>query len=465
MNRNINNLINDLHHAHLDNSKQQYVARRSGRDVSIMPVTSFVFEFFLFNSIYQVDWIKTKEDDKLIYHLRNISDSNQKCTLSEPQQQRIFFKFIKIHAKEKPGDLYRAFEPLIYLPKTTGTWTEVVPDARITKEQGKSFFQKIYQLQEILKSCESPSQMITTKKIFKLIESSCYYIYLVRNNIFHGSKTLGHIYEENQKRRIEVYDLFLKGLNSLFFLAVEKTSVASDFVPCPFSIQSLSNSQEKNIIDINTVWTAIDRRVMKVGDSRLISQFNNQNPPNQTSSEKSALFYPSSGNDLLTPLLLGLPYCTQFYFYEISERSRSPFFLIRVLKDIPSIRFGNQTTQHKWIKQENYHHLEFEYDGSLRQIFWIHADNLDFLSRDIDLAFYFHRGDGRGEGGSDQKWDSELLPHLINKIPPGGQCIFLTDGEPGGFDQQYTESFKMLNFPFIERGRKYYYGSLSNPSP
>ena len=61
-------------------------------------------------------------------------------------------------------------------------------------------------------------------------------MYLVRNNIFHGSKSIGEIYERDQRRRIEVYDIFLKCLVSLFFLAVDKTPVGADYVQLPVRI-------------------------------------------------------------------------------------------------------------------------------------------------------------------------------------------------------------------------------------
>jgi hypothetical protein len=57
---------------------------------------------------------------------------------------------------------------------------------------------------------------------------------------------------------------------------------------------------------------------------------------------------------------------------------------------------------------------------------------LDFLERDAQLAFFFHRGDSSGEGGSGQRWDSELFPELMKKVPKGRESLFLTTGEPGG---------------------------------
>ncbi|HBR18279.1 MAG TPA: hypothetical protein DD725_11885 [Deltaproteobacteria bacterium] len=285
---------------------------------------------------------------------------------------------------------------------------------------------------------------------------------IVRNNIFHGSKTLGEVYETNQKCRIEVYDLFLKGLTSLFFLSVGKTSVASDFVPCPISSQSLQILDGNERLDQNDIWNALGSNLMKIEDSRLIAQFTRIIVPSKlTPTEKSALFYPSAGIDLMTPILLGLPYCTQFYFFERSQ-SHIPTSLISELRKIPRLRILDDQHPPHWKQDDRKHFLDFEFNGIRRRLNWVHSDNKEFLMQDVALSFYFHRGDSLGEGGSGQKWDSELLPNLVKMIPNGSYCFYLTDGEPGGIDKKYFEEKFELNMPFItERGRKYYCGKLS----
>ena len=454
MRQSIDSLIEILHKVHCDNSRMQYYAESQGRRVSTMPLTPFVYEFFLFNSLYQVDWKKSSDDGELIFHPDNYSES---------KQQKELIKYLKIHARNNPADFYRAFEPLRYLPIIEGEWTNVTPDARISEEKGKSFFDKIKKLQELIEACGTQNAMPTTKKEFELIDKGAYYIYLVRNNIFHGSKTLGEIYEANQKRRIEVYEIFLKGITSLFFLSVGKSSVASDFIPCPISSHSLPLSQEREMLDQNTIWSAINKRLMKIGDSRLISQFTKQiPPPKSTPSEKSALFYPSSSTDILTPILLGLPYCTQFYFFERGQARNTPK-IYTILKKIPTVQFENdQSRSPRWEYQDNVHYFDFKYDGLPRRIHWVHLDNLEFLKLDVELAFYFHRGDSWGEGGSGQQWDSEYLPKLINMIPSDSKCVYLTDGEPGGVDRKLFGLCSELSIPFLERGRKYCIGHLAN---
>ncbi|MDT8375339.1 MAG: hypothetical protein RQ867_01240, partial [Mariprofundaceae bacterium] len=78
----ISSLIDILYNVHCDNSKQQYYAERVGqRRISTMPLTPFVYEFFLFNSLYQVDWNKSYEVEELIFHPDDYSESKQQREL------------------------------------------------------------------------------------------------------------------------------------------------------------------------------------------------------------------------------------------------------------------------------------------------------------------------------------------------------------------------------------------------
>ena len=218
----IESLINTLHMVHLDNSRMQYYAKnKNGRSVSMMPLTPFIYEFFLFNSLYQIDWEKSLDERNLLYH-------PDICT--ESQKQTMFWNYLKAYAKTNPSLFYRAFEPIGYLPDLKSEWTEITPGTRVTEDQGKSFFRKVQIIQTLILECHTPNEMITSKKVFEPINDCIYYIYQIRNNIFHGSKTLGQIHDANQKQRIEVYELFLKCVTSLFFLSVNKDLVASDFM-------------------------------------------------------------------------------------------------------------------------------------------------------------------------------------------------------------------------------------------
>lgn len=438
----VENLLSTLHKAHCDNARQAYYAKRyGGRSHSTMPATSFVFEFFLFNSLYQHDWQTSIE------HRDLKSWSVEK--LKELQQQVRFEKFIRSQCQSRPDIIKRAFSPVAQLEDLDGEWTTIIPDSRINREHGRSFFKKLSRMRDLLCANDPPNP---TGSFFKLIGDCRYFVYLVRNNIFHGSKSIGEIYEREQRRRIEVYDIFLKSLVSLFFLAVDKTPVAADFVQLPIRIRSWNgdviNIGQSDIADL------VASGFMKPEDSRLIPEFISQRSlPLRQSGPRDSLFYPSSGRDYLTPLLLGLPYCSQFFFCDVGRchgtRSLDEH-LCRHLRVRPERSNSGDGES-----------VVFHYDGIQRIIRFVSGDNMRFLNSDVDLSFYFHRGDSSGEGGAGQKWDSQLFPDLCSKVADAGICQILTDGEPGGLHKGVANAMQKITIPNSHRRRDYYIGQVT----
>ncbi len=449
--RGVENLIKMLHGAHLDNSTMQYVARRPRQSIPIMPLTPFVYEFFLFNSLYHVDWAAAAADGAVQEHPRG---------MWEGDQQRVFLDFVWDAIQGRPELLYRALEPLSFLPRAEGDWTRITPDARITKDRGRSFFRAVTELQRIVEACHEPQEMPVEPRVRELLDTAMDYVYRIRNNIFHGAKRLGEVYEPYHKRRIEACELVLKAITSLFFLSMGRSPVGSDLVECSLAAPVLGLDGEREVLSAFAILGAINAGVMKTGDSRLIARFTRAIvPPSSEPGERAALFYPSAGQDLLTPLLLGLPYCSQFFFYERFRGGGVPPIL-SVLRRMPGVQLAGDQSSWHWRRESSQDVMEFVFNVIPRKLHWVHEDNKDFLRRDVDLAFYFHRGDGSGEGGSGQAWDSELAGELVKKIPAGAMAPFLTDGVPGGFDRMMFGEASALQLHDLTRGRQYFVGRL-----
>jgi hypothetical protein len=212
---------------------------------------------------------------------------------------------------------------------------------------------------------------------------------------------------------------------------------------------------------------------MKSYDQDFIKIFKKVFAP--TSSEpisESALFYPSAGTDFITPIILGLPFCREFYFYEhepLGQLNRSKqntdAYEKRINEKLQNITpalskiSGLNLHGRDWIIDKSGALLKFNYDGIERTIYWAHKDNEDFLTKNVNLTFYFHRGDSYGEGGSGQFWDSDLLSELMKKVPNNSRCLFVTDGEPKGLLEPIKENSRV--FKIDENiGGNYYFGIL-----
>jgi hypothetical protein len=203
----IANFITTMKRVHDDNSRVKHFARYPEGERSTMYLTPFVYEFFMYNSIYQIDWEKSLVDSQLQYHSRE---------MKEKEKQGPFEGFLKAQTKISPHLVSTAFQRLLEIP-IDDSWAIVTPDSRITAERGRQFFENLRQLRERLHRLEHQPTSELHDEVFNYICQCRVFVYDVRNNIFHGRKTLVDATEPNQNRRIEIYYWFLYGLLSLFF--------------------------------------------------------------------------------------------------------------------------------------------------------------------------------------------------------------------------------------------------------
>jgi hypothetical protein len=446
----VENFIDSLHQPHLDNAKQLYVAMTIGsrnREKQVSPVTNFVFEFFLYNSLYAVDWESSYAQDRIVYHERDIG---------EAKMQNEFEKFCRQKCRDGGSHLLgEAFLPLAGLTDLCGTWTHITPDDRLKAEEGDKFFAKIAEIGQLAAS----NELRPTKPRFELISSCRYFAYGVRNNIFHGSKSLGEIYEADQARRIGVYDLFLRCLTSLFFLATGQKKHGAAFAQLPI-IQRCGTSQIE--LSLQQVYGLLRKEFLKPEDSILHWKLlrSNKDVLSLSADHPRALFYPSAGKDFFFPLLVGLPFCTDFLFYE-KDRHREKARHRDGGEGLPrAIRKLVPDSQPREVNVADGHCWEFEFDSVVRRATIVHEDNTTFLKKEIRLAFYFHRSDSEGEGGSGQCWDSDLLPQLLAKSDRELGCRILTDGQPGGLLEAIASKCQKVSPPNSHRGRDYFYGVI-----
>jgi len=224
-----------LYHLHCDNSRYRYYAKYPNNDteVSMMPLTPFVFEFFIFNSIYQVNWEKTLDNKRLIYHndhdyvekkeSTTINNSPNK-SIGERKQQNYLLDCLIKHSGKNPNILSQAFRKLRSVKEVSGDWTKTSQGQRINHEEGKKFFSIIRNLHRILTKETSKIEDKDIDLIFKQLIECVSFVYKVRCNIFHGSKSLAEINQYNQKKRINIYYVLIHGVNELFFLTISENT-------------------------------------------------------------------------------------------------------------------------------------------------------------------------------------------------------------------------------------------------
>jgi hypothetical protein len=400
---------------HEDNAASRYRIALGGSEREITGLSFFIFEYFIFNTLYQLDWPASLDGCPV--------PLDRAVCRDEDAQQRAFFEFIRSRPDFDDAWLSRSFRPLAAMTALVADqmedWTNAVVGSDRPDASGHEFRKNLLALRQLAADTRGAPDR---DRFFALIEACRRYVYRVRGDIFHGRKNLAVAERPEQERRIEAYGVFLYCCLSLFFEAMGLPS------PSTCVLTHAASYPDARLRRPVPRAAAAPRgpAPRPAGDATLLRRADAHfPPPPDVPSERAALFYPSAGRDLWTPLLLGLPYCRQFFFYEHDRAVVDPGAFAELYRgQIQDVE------QEGWEGDE--YVVRFHHRGVPRVIRWVCRDNLDFLARAVDLAFYFHRGDGAGEGGSGQLWDSELLPMLLKKIPPGARCGVVTDGEPGG---------------------------------
>lgn len=223
--------LEQLFNAFRDNSRMNHYAEYDGsRIYSTMPVTSFLYNFFIYNTIYQYDWetsIRQKTLTPWSIELETRTSGEAVASSksdSEFARQKRLEKFMRKTCKRNSTILHSALIPLSRLSDLNGRWTSLfVSTSRTHRESVESFFRHLSELSRAIQVAQESGDGIfaATKQNFEMIQKCRYFVYTLRNDIFSGSKTLGDFVDINHEKRIAHYDLFIKCLLQLFFLSQE----------------------------------------------------------------------------------------------------------------------------------------------------------------------------------------------------------------------------------------------------
>jgi hypothetical protein len=206
------NLIQLIRSVHRDNSTLVHFAQDpDARIRSTMYLTPFVYQFFIYNSLYSVDWTASFSTGQLTHQ----------GTSAEDRAQRSYEEFLEHVTRAFPGCLNQAFAELEALD-LDGAWTCVVPDPMITEDMGRKFFGDLRRFQGALRSLRRSGSRDNHSVVFECIRELRPFVYRVRCNVFHGRKSLVEALEADQNDRIKVYYHFLKGIVGAFFLAFDE---------------------------------------------------------------------------------------------------------------------------------------------------------------------------------------------------------------------------------------------------
>lgn len=211
------NEIENLYRLHYITRKHDHIIELKRGEWRLFEPSKFIYAYFAFNSFYNFEWNESLEKKELIGFPKTIKEGKE-TEASEGQKFKSMIDFIFKHAIDSDKE---EFFKLICGQKRNEdiirTISKITPDNRI-KESERDNFKKEFE------------KLITTRdiKVGKLKNDIVRFVYLVRNNIFHGTKNTIEMSENFQRKRLEIYTNILVALNQLLFNILERKT---DFQP------------------------------------------------------------------------------------------------------------------------------------------------------------------------------------------------------------------------------------------
>ena len=174
--------------------------------------SKFVYSFFVFNGLYSIDWKKSVETDELIeweIHLKGgdfAKIQEMKNFIGEDKFNDSLAKYIEKYLKMLGMNVENAREHLENVSSSSQIVEKMVN--RFTSYDLIASFDNVMKGQDF---CESLGQIL-------------FFVFHVRNNVFHGTKKLLPRTSDSQNKRLKVYTAVLLAVNDLLFEVVEQTT-------------------------------------------------------------------------------------------------------------------------------------------------------------------------------------------------------------------------------------------------
>ena len=216
----------------------------------IFEPTKFIYAYFTFNLLYNIDW-------KSSFDLMDLQDDNYEDV---SQSQNLLSVFIKNNPKYKEAEGFDKFKLFLEDQKLTESkrrirYTEFLFDELTKNEILRLISKNLYRHHEFIESEDKckiilhnnflealdsmreggkiKSKMVSKFKHDLTILLQCdfevstfkrisFFVSMVRNNIFHGSKNIIQMTTDKQRLRLKLYTAIINALNEGLFEVIRK---------------------------------------------------------------------------------------------------------------------------------------------------------------------------------------------------------------------------------------------------
>ena len=196
------NNVEELRMVHFDTIDMQH-GINDGGIWKIYNPTHFMYMYAFFNTLYAIDWEVSMENGEMISQPEKTSERTK-------ISQMLSFCFTDPSFKKKyKSDFIRIITNVFSSEKINRIIDTIKPDAthslgQIGENEKYSFKRNVFALL---------NGEFSTSIVYKIME----FIFLIRNNIFHGTKTLYTMLEPKQQTKLLLYSYFIIAVNQMLF--------------------------------------------------------------------------------------------------------------------------------------------------------------------------------------------------------------------------------------------------------
>ncbi|MGI6666579.1 MAG: hypothetical protein ACOX5Q_03850 [Bacillota bacterium] len=385
--------LDDLNMLHMASTTLTHgIRREEGTGWRGFPPSKFVYAYFAFNSTYSVDWHETLKQGVVV----------EWGPVREMEKIKSYVTFTGGVEEEGAATWF-----LTKLTLYTRQWANLdLNDAErelgfiVDDERSGPYRNAFRGAFRAICAEEKP------KPFVDLLCDLLRFIYQVRNNIFHGTKTFSDMADERQQRRLSIYTAILCATQDVFF-----ESARRHFRWYPRDAQPPRNRFRGPLRPQLTLKQLFGIQV-----------------PN------GPLFYPCCGNDTFEPIQLFIDTVSDFYFIDSNLIPSLPR-ADRAMTSTDVRRHGGRVA-HPFVRQvhieqkpgyNRYTWMVGPEPASTVQIHCKMEDGEAAFSQIPRLSVFYYRGDSPGEGGSGVWWlGEELFNMILDKLVDGG--LVVTDG-------------------------------------
>jgi hypothetical protein len=212
--RDLNEYLNEIFALHHLCLRVDHGIQYGNRPWKLFVPSKFVYSFFTFNTIYSTDWSASFELGE-VTEWKCEKGSNGE--LKDPSESKKIRGYVDFLYKNIPGNFVEVLDEQLRkglngMDDTLSALEGIKIDKRIDQKKSESFQRYFRLLWE---------QKVKGKNHKEAVRKIAHFVYLVRNNIFHGQKNTLQMMESTQQERLKIYTAFLASLNYLLFVVAE----------------------------------------------------------------------------------------------------------------------------------------------------------------------------------------------------------------------------------------------------